>query len=104
MITKGNTDLTIIQGDTLSLTIRLENVELTSIDKVYFSCSELNITKAFEQRDDIFELNIDCEETCDFKPSVCCYDITILFTNKKVKTIEYRGKISVLKKVNVVKL
>lgn len=100
MITKGNTNIEVIQGDTLSLAIRLENVNLSSIDKVYFSCSEFNITKAFEQKEDVFELSIDCDETCNFEPLTCCYDITIHFTDKTVKTIEYRGKLTVLKKVN----
>lgn len=104
MKTKGNTNIEIIQGDTLSLTIRLENVDLTAIDQVYFSCSDLNITQAFVKKDDVFELNIDCEETCKFKPSVCCYDITIHFNNNTVKTIEYRGQLKVLKKVNVVQV
>lgn len=104
MLTKGNTNLEIIQGDTFSLTIRLENVDLDTIDKVYFSCNELGICKEFVRNEDVFELDISCDETCNFEELICCYDLTVKFIGNKTKTIEYRGKLTVLEKVNKVTL
>lgn len=100
MLSKGNTNLEIIQGDTFSLTIRLENVDLTTIDKVYFSCKELGICKEFFRMEDAFDLDIPCTETCDYKKTVCCYDITIKFNSGRTTTVEYRGKLKILPKVN----
>lgn len=102
MTTKGNTNLEIIQGDTFGLTIKLENVDLDTIEKVYFTCDTLKISKEFERRDDAYYLEISCEETCNLNKIVCCYDITAFFVGNKVKTVEYRGTIRILEKVNKV--
>lgn len=100
MLTKGNTNLEIIQGDTFSLTIRLENVDLSTIDKIYFSCKKLGICKEFRRMNDAFDLDIACTETCDYNVTMCCYDITVKFKSSRTTTVQYRGKIKVLPKVN----
>lgn len=94
--------ITIIQGDTLSLNVRLKNVDLSTVDAVYFSCEELGVCKKLELVDGVYELELSCDETCNFKKTVCCYDLTIRFNGNKVKTIQYRERLEVLPKVNKV--
>lgn len=103
MTTKGNTYLEVIQGDTLMLTIRLENIDLSTIDKIYFSCSDLNLIEEFEKNeDDSYKLVVGSNVTKSFIPSTYNYDITINFSDNRVKTIEYCGEINILKKTNTV--
>lgn len=95
-------EITLIQGDTLEKQIILKNVDVTTIEAVYFSCKELNLCRECIRTGEIFKLEISCEETCQFKTQTCCYDITIKFKGDKIKTIVYRGRIKVLPKVNEV--
>ena len=100
MKVKGNTNLQIIQGDTFGLSIKLQNVDYDTIEKIIFSSATLGISKEFQKRENDYYLELSCGETCILSKIVCCYDITAFFIGNKTKTLEYRGTISVLEKVN----
>jgi hypothetical protein len=104
MITSGNTKLEIIQGDTFYLSIRLKNTNLDNVEKIYFSCSKLDVLKEFVKNDDVFELEIDSAETSNFNEGAFSYDITVVFVGNKVITAQYKGTINVLEKYNKVTL
>lgn len=95
-------EIKIIQGDTCNVTVRFSNVDISLIKKVYFSCKELEITKELMLVDDRYVLELSCNETCDLKKTICCYDLTVYFQDESVKTVEYRGRLTVLEKYNKV--
>ena len=92
--------ITIIKGDTLSLTININGVDLEKIDKVYFTSSQQNINQQLIFQDDKYILNIEPNVTSKFDEIVCDYDITIVFKSGKTYTSIYRASLVVLPKVN----
>lgn len=104
MLVQGNTRLEIIQGDTFLLTVKFKNTNLDSIDEVYFSCKELGLVQAFVRNGEYYDLELTCDQTCEFKPVICCYDITVKFKDTRTKTAEYRGSLRIYEKVNEVVL
>lgn len=92
--------ITIIKGDTLSLTINIDGIALETIDKVYFTSSQQNINQKLIFQDDKYILNIEPDVTSKFSETVCDYDITIVFKNGETYTSIYRASLVVLPKVN----
>lgn len=99
---KGNTNFNIIQGDTFAKGISFGNLDLETIEKICFSCAELNIIKDFKKEYNEYYLEISAEETATYPVIVTDCDITILFKDKTVETIKYRTIIEVLEKINKV--
>ena len=101
MIT-GKVDIQIIQGDTYQKNVLIENVDLSLIEGVYFSCSKLDITQKLEYDNNIerYVFILTADETKDLTPIYTDYDITIKFTDDKIKTVSYRGGFCVLPKTN----
>lgn len=103
MIT-GKINIEIIQGDTYQKNVLIENVDLSLIEGVYFSCKELNICQKLEYDNDInrFVFLLTANQTKDLNPIYTDYDITIKFNDSKIKTVSYRGSCSILPKINKV--
>lgn len=92
--------ITLVKGDTLSLNITINDVDIELIDKVYFTCVQQNIRKELILQDNQFMLNIDPSQTALFKEVISDYDITIVFKNGETYTSIYRANLVVLPKVN----
>lgn len=101
----GNVEIKIIQGDYYQKNVSVKNVDSTLIEGVYFSCDKLNICKKLEYDNDIekYKFILTPQETSELKPIICDYDITIKFTDDKIKTPSYRGSVVVLPKTNEVR-
>lgn len=101
---KGKVEINIIQGDNYQKNVLVEDVDLSYIEGVYFSCSRLNICKKLPYDSDIarYVFSLTADETKAFPPIISDYDITIKFTDEKVSTVSYRGRINVLPKINEV--
>lgn len=92
--------ITLVKGDTLSLNITINDVDIELIDKVYFTCVQQNIRKELILQDNQFMLNIDPSQTALFKEVISDYDITIVFKNGETMTTIYRSSFIVLPKTN----
>lgn len=102
---RGNIEIKIIQGDFYQKNVKIENVDVSLIESIYFSCHKLNICKKLEYDNDIqrFKFVLQPEETKVMQDIRCDYDITIKFVDDKIKTASYRGSIVVLPKINEVR-
>ena len=92
----------IIQGDSYKVKINFINVDVELIDKMQFSCKDLNFCKEVEF-DDVakdYVINLTPNETATMSECVSDYDITAKFKDGSVKTLVYRKKLIVQKKVN----
>lgn len=92
--------LKLIKGDTLSLTISINNVDADVIDKIYFTCAQQNLKQEFVLQDNQFILNIGPERTSLLKEITSDYDVTIVFKNGETITSIYREGFIVLAKPN----
>ena len=102
---RNNSDIVIVQGDTLQKNVSITGIESMSvIEGVYFSCNRLNLSKKldFDASTNKFLLVISSAETEDFKAIVTDYDVTVKFFDEKIKTALYRGTLTVLEKTNPV--
>lgn len=98
-------ELEIIQGDSFELYLSIADVDYTDIKDIYFTSAELHINTKFELKNGDYILNIPAELTSTLLPVISTdYDITVYFTDNKVKTVKYRGKIKVYEKTNKVVL
>ena len=95
-----NSDIEIIKGDTLPISIIVdEGIEL--IEEIYFTSSSLGINrKANYIEENIYQLIISSEETQEFKERFATYDITAILKNTHIKTTIYNGYIYIYEKEN----
>ena len=96
-------EIVIVQGDTYSCEIELENFNLDVDVEIYFSCSELDICKKLVY-DDFYKsyiLSLLPEETKSFSKGIYDYDITIKLSTS-IKTIQYKSTMVILEKNNEV--
>lgn len=95
-------DIMIIQGDTSQINITVEGVPHEAIEKVYFSCSKLDIVKELTYDTDInkYVLLFSSEETSSMNKIITNFDITVKLFDQKIKTGLYQGKITVSEKNN----
>jgi tRNA splicing endonuclease len=94
-------EIKIIKGDSLDLTLTIENIELELIEHVYFSSRNL-LTREFlwDEPTEKYRLRIAAEETEEFPVGRASYDITIMFIDEGVRTAKYKGPLIVHPKDN----
>lgn len=94
----------IIQGDNASFLFNItdeKNNVIPNITSVIFSCSRLNLKKNLVNiGNGDYELNFSAEETKNFSPCTCTYDITIKIENVMVHTVVKNEVFYVHKKEN----
>lgn len=100
MIVKGSSDIEIVQGDTLNLTISLLNVDKQNVQELWFSCQSLGVKDQFTYQDSCCKWVFFYENTSEWALGVTTYDITVVFIDGSVKTIQYKGSLRVLEKTN----
>ena len=96
----NSSSITLIKGDTLSLSLSINGVDTTMIDKVYFTCSQQNINELFTLNGGNFVLSLSPETTSNLKEITCDYDITVVFLGGETMTSIYRSAFTVLPKTN----
>lgn len=96
--------LEIVSGDTYDILVEVENYDVNLIEKIVFSCKDLNLVKDFDrdwtENSNLFALHFDSEETKNFPPKCFDYDITVIFTDGTINTATYRSAIKIYPKVN----
>lgn len=103
MIISGTPDISIIQGDNYEKKLYFTNIDINLIDSVFFSCKVLNLSKKLAKIDTgYFLLSFTQEETANYVPLTGNYDITVVFTDNKKKTVLYNSFIEILPKTNTV--
>ena len=95
--------ITLVQGDDLGLDFSVlgGEEELEHIQDVIFSCAEQGIKRNCTKVDDnLYYLGISSEETKNFIPKICSFDITVRFYDGEITTTVYQNKLQVLRKRN----
>lgn len=102
----AETEIKIIKGDSLDVTVVLKNVVPSSVSHVYFSSRNLP-TKELTYEAPVapetqgkYKLAIDAAETATYSIGRTSYDITVHFTNNKVQTVRYQGPMAIFDKTN----
>jgi hypothetical protein len=99
------TELTLIKGDSLTVTVDIEGVAAADIDHIYFSVRDV-VTDEFiyEETSEKWILTLPAEDTdnTEYKVGKHSYDVTIYFTNQTVNTAIYKGLLNIKAKDNVV--
>lgn len=100
----GNKNINIIQGDTYTREVTLQNVDIELIKDIYFSCSALSLCKKLEYEEEtkVFNLTFTSKETKELPKGIYNYDLTIEFVQETFKTVQYKSTITVLEKNNKV--
>ncbi len=108
----GKKEIVIIQGDTYQKSVQIlrcnngthEVISPELIDSVIITSSKLNINKilGYDSQNKKYILNLQSSETALFSPQITTYDITVKFTDQKIKTLCYKGQIRVMEKVNAI--
>jgi len=106
----GKKEIVIIQGDSYQKSVQIlkcnhgehEIIPHELIDKVIITSKSLNINKelAYDDENKKYLLNLTSSETASFKPQITNYDLTVIFTDSKIKTICYNGQVKILEKSN----
>lgn len=98
----SHNDLSIVQGDTLEITLSLENPEELIIERVTFVCKSLNINEDFtpSSSDDLWSLTINPNETEEFYIGNFAFDVTAVSDSGEVFTVVHNGNLRVLHKSN----
>ena len=99
-VISGNTQISIIQGDSYSKKISFTNIDNSLIKSVYFTCKVLNLKKELVESNGIYFLDFTKEETENYTPVQGNYDLTVEFTDSKINTIVYNSFIEILPKTN----
>lgn len=101
-VISGNTQISIIQGDSYQKSIEITNVDTELIESIVFSCKALNLTRELTKSliGNKYELYFTATETLAFSVFNSSYDLTVKFKDSKIKTIVYNSFIEVLPKNN----
>ena len=99
------TELTLIKGDSLTVTVEIENVAVADIDHIYFSVRDV-VTDEFtyDEASEKWILTLPATDTdnAEYTVGKHSYDVTVYFTNNTVNTIIYKGLLTIYAKDNVV--
>lgn len=92
----------IIQGDTLNITITVEQgAEL--INELWFSCKALEISEKCTKIDDThYMIDFGSELTNNCNERYLFFDITAMLKDNQVNTLIYNQEIRILKKENAI--
>ena len=104
MIIKGKTDVIIIQKDTYQKRIKLDNIDNTTIEGVYVSCKELELSQktTYDGVNGVYVFELQPSDTEMLATGDYTYDITLKLTTDDVFTLIYKGNLKVLPKTNSV--
>jgi hypothetical protein len=101
----AGTELTLVKGDSLTVTVDIEGVAAADIDHIYFSVRDV-VTEEFvyDQESELWIMTIAAENTsvAAYKVGKHSYDVTVYFANNTVNTIIYKGLLTVFAKDNEV--
>jgi hypothetical protein len=99
------TTITIIKGDSLHINLTFENLDEDLISHVYFSSRNI-ITKEFtyDEFEENYRLEILASESAEFEAGRFSYDITLVFVDDGVKTVQRKGPFIILTKDNMVNI
>lgn len=100
MTVMGNTNITIIQGDSYVKNVTLGGVSIDIVKDIWFSSKALNINKKLSLNNGVFELKFTPEETSSLQVGNFDYDLTLRFVDENVDTISYQSLIRILEKNN----
>lgn len=103
MIT-GKPDIVVIQGDSYNKNVEIKGIDLANIEGVYISCSQFNVCQKliYDLMLEKYVFSLSSAVTKEFVPKVANYDLTIKFTDSKIKTLVYKARFVVLAKTNEV--
>jgi hypothetical protein len=101
----AGTELTLVKGDSLTVTVDIEGVAAADIGHIYFSVRDL-ITQEFiyDEESKLWVMTIAAENTdnAEYKVGKHSYDVTVYFANETVTTIIYKGLLTIYAKDNAV--
>lgn len=99
------TELTLVKGDSLTVTVEIEGVAAADVDHIYFSVRDV-VTDEFTYDDgsETWILTIPATDTdnAEYKVGKHSYDVTVFFANNTVNTIIYKGLLTIQAKDNIV--
>ncbi len=99
------TELTLVKGDSLTVTVEIEGVAAADVDHIYFSVRDV-VTDEFtyDNASETWILTIPGTDTDNNEYTVGkhSYDVTVYFANSNVTTIIYKGLLTIYAKDNVV--
>lgn len=99
------TELTLVKGDSLTVTVEIEGVAAADVDHIYFSVRDV-VTDEFtyDNASETWILTIPAADTDNNEYTVGkhSYDVTVYFANSTVTTIIYKGLLTIYAKDNVV--
>lgn len=95
-------NLSVVQGDTLEVTLTLENPEELVIQEVNFICKTLDINTSFSptSTDDMWMLIVEASETQNFRVGTFLFDVTAVSDSGEVFTVVHNATLEVLYKYN----
>lgn len=98
----SNNNLSVVQGDTLGISLTLDNPEELIIEHVHFVCKSLNIDEEFvpSNNDNLWALDIDANITQNFWIGNFSFDVTAVSDVGEVFTVIHNGNLRVLHKDN----
>ena len=98
----SNNNLSVVQGDTLGISLTLDNPEGLVIEHVHFVCKSLNIDEEFipSNGDNLWALDIDANVTQNFWIGNFSFDVTAVSDVGEVFTVIHNGNLRVLHKDN----
>lgn len=101
------TELTLVKGDSLTVTVDIEGVASADIDHIYFSVRDM-VTDEFqyEEQSEMWILTIPATSTdnAEYKVGKHSYDVTLYLANNNVSTLIYKGLLNIKAKDNVIDL
>lgn len=101
------TELTLVKGDSLTVTVEIEGVAAADISHIYFSVRDV-VTDEFtyDNASETWIMTIPATSTdnAEYTVGKHSYDVTVYFANSTVTTIIYKGLLTVYAKDNVVDL
>ena len=99
------TELTLVKGDSLTVTVDIDGVAPADIDHIYFSVRDV-VTDEFtyDNASEKWILTIPATSTdnAEYTVGKHSYDVTVYFTNANVTTIIYKGLLTIYAKDNEV--
>lgn len=95
--------LAVVQGDTLDVTVFIENPEQFIIEKVEFVCKSLGLREELfpvNEEDSLWGFTIEAENTKNLRVGNFSFDVTATTDGGEVYTVIHNWNIEVRHKVN----
>ena len=95
-------EIKIIQGDTYTAKMNCIGIDNTLISKMIFSCNKLGVCEdiLYDESAKCYVIKLTPDKTASMAEGVSDFDITANFKDGSVRTLVYRKKIIVQRKVN----